>query len=372
MNSTTLGLPRSAGLSSDCIHRAGAWFLGSGIQEPPGGVARYHYIAERRNARVSTEITGYTVSALVELFEREGVAAYRAAAIRAADLLCRAWDAAAQAMPFEWAEDGVLPEHHSYFFDNGIIVRGLLRLWRHVPDERYRTVALACGESMLRDFVNANDIDPILELPSKQPLPRDARWSRSSDCYQLKSALGWLDLAAVTGEARFEQAFETVLARGLRTHERFFEHEPAPARVMDRLHAYGYFLEALLARSARPEARQALSRGIDCAAANLRRVHDGFERSDVCGQLLRVRLWADAAGAVPLDQARASEEAAWASAHQMKDPDPRLDGGFNFGRRDGRPSNFSNPVSTAFCLQGLALWNDYCHGAPLTAWHTLI
>jgi hypothetical protein len=118
--------------------------------------------------------------------------------------------------------------------------------------------------------------------------------------------------------------------------------------------------------------RAALADGIERAGDHLRRVHLDFERSDVCAQLLRVRLWADAAGAVELDAARADEEAVWALAHQMASPDPRLDGGFNFGRRDGVPSNFSNPVSTAFCQQALALWNDRRHGKVLADWHTLI
>jgi hypothetical protein len=46
-------------------HRALRWFQESGIQEASGGVARYHLLAEGRNLPLSTEITGYAVSALV-------------------------------------------------------------------------------------------------------------------------------------------------------------------------------------------------------------------------------------------------------------------------------------------------------------------
>ncbi|MBI5084562.1 MAG: hypothetical protein HZB13_08195 [Acidobacteria bacterium] len=348
------------------LHRAGQWFLHSGIQEPSGGVARYRFIAERRNARVSTEITGYAVSALLELHRRTGKPEYLQAAVHAGDLLCAAWNPEAQAMPFEWSPNGDLPEHHSYFFDNGIIIRGLVRLWRATSNRQYLDTAVLCGESMSRDFVSLHDIHPILELPSKHPLPRDARWSRSSDCHQLKSALGWLDLHDATGNALYRADFETALARALQTHSAFFDHEPSPHRVMDRLHAYGYFLEALLSQVHRPEARSALAAGIDGAAGHLRRVRSLFERSDVNAQLLRVRLWADALGAVPLNQDRAAEEAAWAAEYQMDD------GGFNFGRRDGVLSNFSNPVSTAFCLQALCLWDDRQRGIATSDWRTLI
>jgi hypothetical protein len=225
---------------------------------------------------------------------------------------------------------------------------------------------------MRRDFANADDIHPILELPSKRPAPRDARWSRSSDCYQLKSALAWLELSEATGDASFAEEYEKALARALRTHTAFFDHESDESRIMDRLHAYCYFLEALLARAERSAVQQALGEGIERAAAYLRRIRAGFERSDVDAQLLRVRLWADRAGAVSLDKAAAAEEAEWAASYQMDSPDPRLDGGFNFGRRTGELTNFSNPVSTAFGLQGLALWQDHLNGRALPGWRTLI
>lgn len=352
--------------------RAGQWFLRSGIQEAHGGVARYHHIAERRNARTSTEITGYTISALMELYERTAGPAYLEAAIRAGDLLCRAWDSGAAAMPFEWSATGELPEHHSYFFDNGIIIRGLLRLWTTSREQRYVDTAVRCANSMRRDFVNATDIHPILALPDRTPLARDSRWSRSSDCYQLKSALGWLSVAEATGDSSYVAEYERALERALRTHGQFFDHEPDPQRVMDRLHAYGYFLEAILPRADRGDVRRALAEGIERAAGHLRRVRGGFERSDVNGQILRVRLWADGLGAVPLDEASAAQEAAWASRYQMEHGEPRLDGGFNFGQRGGALTNFSNPVSTAFCLQALALWDDRSAGIPTTDWRKLI
>lgn len=359
-------------ISSFSLRRAGRWFLSSGIQEPPGGVARYHYIGERRNARISTEITGYAVSALLELEERLGGPEFAAAAEAAGLLLCHAWDSGCSAMPFEWSADGGIPERRSYFFDNGIIARGLIRLWRKRGETRYLETALSCGESMRRDFVNELDIHPILELPSKRPTARDERWSRSSGCYQLKSALAWLELAECTGDTSFAAQYESALDRALNTYTSFFEPEPRPDRIMDRLHAFGYFLEALLPRASRPEVRDALEDGIGRAAALFRQVRHGFERSDAVAQLLRVRIWADHSGAVPLDEAAAAEEAAWTASHQMASEEPRLDGGFNFGRRDGAPSDFSNPVSTAFCMQALALWQDRVEGRALPGWRTLI
>ena len=88
-----------------------------------------------------------------------------------------------------------------------------------------------------------------------------------------------------------------------------------------------------------------------------------FERSDVNAQLLRVRLIAHHLGVVSLDEAAAREEASRTASFQALDAaDPRIRGGFWFGRKGAQMLPFSNPVSTAFCLQALALWQDHQAG----------
>ncbi len=366
-------LPATQGCQTPAFLAAGLrWYLESGIQEESGGVARYHHTDTGENARVSTEITGYYISSLLDIYERTSDEAALEAADHAGRFLAHiAWDRDSNAMPFEWSADGQLPECHTYFFDNGIVARGLLRLWQATGDELFLDTATECGESMRRDFRNTRDIHPILELHSKQPTPRDGRWSRQSDCYQLKSALAWLELAEATGDTTFEAEYEHALERALATHAAFLDGEPGD-RVMDRLHAYGYFLEAILPRASRPAVQAALASGIERAAAELRRLRPRFERSDVCAQILRVRLWADQLLAVPLDEAAAAEEAAWAAAYQMNSHARNIDGGFCFGSREGRFTQFVNPVSTAFCLQALALWHDRRTGGEIPECRTLV
>ena len=132
---------------------------------------------------------------------------------------------------------------------------------------------------------------------------------------------------------------------------------------MDRLHAYSYFLEALLARSERAEVREALGVGIGRVAHYLRAIGPRFERSDVCAQLLRVRLLANALGAVAIDAQAAEYEAAHCASHQRFGGPPIIDGGYGFGTRDGVALPYMNPVSTAFCMQATQWWSDWKNGA---------
>ncbi len=329
------------------MQAAGHWFLHSGIQETSGGVARYYRSDLGQNARVSTEITGYAVSTLLFLHQRTGDAGYLDAAVRAARFLTRvAWDPKLGTFPFEVGPGPTF----AYFFDCGIIVRGLLCAWRVTQEAEFRDTAIAAGRAMLTDFPSDRGIHPILALPEKRPLSWEPRWSASPGCYQLKSAMAWLELFEVTGDREFQGGYESALAAALENDAVFLPGDSDPLRVMDRLHAYAYFLEGLLPVLDRPDCAAAFRNGVDRVSRLLREIAPTFERSDVYAQLLRARLFGE--GILPLDEAAAAHEAEDARSFQT------ASGGFLFGRKNGEALPFVNPVSTAFCLQALVLWDE--------------
>jgi hypothetical protein len=336
------------------LEHAGCWFLHSGIQERDGGVARFYRSDSGANAPVSTEITGYAASTLVYLHARTGKQEYLDASVRAARYLAnQAWDAGSSTFPFEPGAD------RAYFFDIGIIVRGLLAVWRATGEEEFLARAQEATLSLAFDFLGDGVFHPVISLPDKQPLPPEAqqapRWSRKPGCYQLKSALAWREI----GDPHARQLFDSAVRVALASHEMFLEEEKDREKIMDRLHAYCYFLEALLYTSE----RHGLDSGINRVAQLLREIQPVFERSDVNAQLLRVRLIAHHLGIVTLDENAAQEEAARTASFQAVDAvDVQLRGGFWFGRKGEQTLPFSNPVSTAFCLQALALWDDHQTG----------
>jgi hypothetical protein len=281
-----------------------------------------------------------------------GDRAYLDAALRAARFLTRvAWDAKLRTFPFELADDAGSPAL-AYFFDCGIIVRGLLGAWRVTGEAEFRDIALAAGREMLADFLAGPAIHPILALPEKRPLAWEPRWSARPGCYQLKSAMAWHELFEATGDREFLCGYEAALKAALQDHLAFLAADSDPLRVMDRLHAYAYFLEGLIPVLDRPECAQAFRDGVDLVSRLLREIAPVFARSDVYAQLLRARLVGEAQGALPLDETSAAYEAEQAAAYQT------ASGGFLFGRKQGEALPFVNPVSTAFCVQALAWWND--------------
>jgi hypothetical protein len=352
----------------------GRWFLQSGIQEAEGGVARYYRSDTGRNNPVSTEITGYAVSTFVYLHALTGEQVYLDRAAQGARFLARtAWDAALDCMPFEYGASLNGAGARTYFFDSGIIVRGLLAAWRATGEDEFRDAAARCGRAMLRDFAAGDaKFHPILTLPDKRPVPRDERWSRSVGCYQLKSALAWRELFEATGDAEFDPPYCAHLEESVRTHMSFLPGHHDRLKVMDRLHAYSYFLEGMLPCAAEPRCVEATRQGIALVAGFLREIGPQFERSDVYAQLLRARLFADWNGVLPLDREAAEFEAAQLAGFQCEDPDPRIDGGFWFGRKGREWLPYVNPVSAGFALQALAMWEQHNQCQPATFRHMLI
>lgn len=342
------------------MRKAGHWFLASGIQDPDGGVARYYLNDASRPLPVSTEITGYAASTFAYLFRRTGDAAYRTAAEGAAHFLVdRAWNPRLETFPFELAAGSP-----GYFFDLGIIIRGLLAVWRLTGETRLAVIARAAGRSMARDYLTASAIHPVIALPGREPWKYEKRWSREPGCFQLKSALAWRDLAELTTSGEVDEASEFLgywrraVDQADTTCDTFLPGGADRLKVMDRLHAYSYYMEALLA-----ERSPRLAVTIPRTAGFLREIAPDFARSDVYAQLLRVRLYADALGVVPLDRAAAEEEAAAVATFQyINTGDARFEGGYCFGRKAGQLLPFVNPVSTGFCLQALDQWELYQAG----------
>ncbi|MGD0299274.1 MAG: hypothetical protein ABSE86_19385 [Bryobacteraceae bacterium] len=359
--------------TNSLIERSGRWFLDSGIQESSGGVARYYRSDLGANAGVSTEITGYAVSTLLYLHQRTSLPPYLEAALRAARFLAKtAWDARLGTFPFEHSKNGTQPRALAYFFDCGIIVRGLLAAWRVSQDDQLRETAIAAGRSMALDFRAAEAIHPILALPDKHPLAHEARWSATPGCYQLKSAMAWYELFETTGGTEFLRAYEAAVESALRSERDFLPGASSREQVMDRLHAYLYFLEGLLPVLDRSECVEAFRTGLDRVAAYVGEIAPIFVRSDVYAQLLRARLYGESLAGIPLDLGAATHEAELAASFQLESSNARVDGGFFFGRKGADALPYVNPVSTAFCLQALTQWDDRKNNAFEASRHVLI
>jgi len=353
--------------SASFLDRAGNWFLESGIQDPTGGVARYYRHDSGENRLISTEITGYAISTYTYLYSLTRNSRYLDAAQRASQFLTRtAWNSRHATFPFEFDPSTRTHDPHTFFFDCGIIVRGLLSFWRIAREQEILDTAVKCAESMAVDFPipagassRHEGFYPILRVDSKKPLETAPHWSKGPGCYQLKSAMAWEELFEETGDDRFRRWYDDALAFSLETHRHFLPGSPDSNRVMDRLHPYCYFLEGLLPHLYRSECAAALRDGLARIGEYLSAIAPQFVRSDVYAQLLRMRLLAETHEVELVDRLTASDEATNLAGFQIASLDQRLDGGYYFGRLGEVWIPHANPVSTAFGLQATVMWEQF-------------
>ncbi len=325
------------------VLQAGEWLLNSGIQAADGGVSRYRLTDTNQNLPTSTEITGYAVSGLCYLFEETGDERFLAAARRSADFLThKAWDPESRSMPFELSPSG----RYSYFFDCGIIARSLLWIYRITGDEIYLTRARDIGTAMQRDFASLTAFHPIVLLPCKSPAEYEIWWSKTPGAFQLKAALAWRDLGETLGEQIFLDLYDQVLHFSLEHYSETLDNETDEPRKMDRLHAWAYFLEGLQPVADRTPIQYLIKSALAHGEALREKLASQFLRSDVCAQLLRIKLLA---GGHP-----SQGELIRIEAFQYQSADPTLNGGFGFGRRNEELTPHVNPVSTVFSMQALS------------------
>jgi hypothetical protein len=350
----------------DSIERAKGWILNSGIQEHEGGVARYLRTDTGVIAQVSSEITAYFLSSL--LFFKYGESRH---ARNAARYLCEtAWNAEHQVLLFERPASERPPA--VYFFDSGIAGLALLEMWRSTGEGRFLNRAIDIGRSMAKDFVTlSGSFAPVLTLPLKTASQVQGWWSRSPGCYQLKAAVLWRRILEHASEPLFAGLYENALTRALADSKSFLSGIGADY-IMDRLHAFLYFLEGLLPVATVGQYADQINDGIAQAAAHVAAASPRYARSDVYAQLLRLRLLSFSVAGVPLDRNAVDEEVRQLLTFQITATDPRLGGAFAFGAKLCRRLPFANPVSTIFAVQALSLWLDFQMGALPDDWRILI
>ncbi len=349
----------------------GRWMLRSGIQHENGGVARYFLSDVKRNKQSSTVITGYCAAGFMLLYERTADTRYLDAAVKAAYyLIDRTWDPQSCSMAFEAEEKG---QKHGYFFDTGIAVRGLLAVWRKTEQKTCLAAAINCADFMAGHFFDGLDYRPIITLPDKKPVDYEyRRWSQSPGCYQLKASLAWLEISEITGEKRYVKLYRDFLQRCLETEASFLPGSDDDGWIMDRLHAYSFFLEGLLPKIDDSMCRHVFREGLERLNAYARKIPPKFVRSDVLAQLLRLHLFADHAGILPLNAAAIEADAVQIREFQSENNDSALNGGFWFGKKLGKMEPFMNPVSTILCYQALDTWERYQAGDRDLDWTNLI
>lgn len=202
----------------ETVQAAAAWLLNSGIQNPQktrdiqgadvGGSFNAWFNPQTQGyAYIYTEISGYALTTLLYLWQETTDTRYKDSAIRLGEWLLTVQHSTG-AFPtalYLTANSHQKPgEFHS--FDVGMVLNGLVCLYRHVPDERFLQAAIRAADWILHIQQPDGSLAAMVDVISGQIKDHPGTWSTQSGPYHAKLAIGLLHLFEVTKKPAYLQA----------------------------------------------------------------------------------------------------------------------------------------------------------------------
>jgi hypothetical protein len=372
--------------------RAAEWLLASGVQvrsDDPrhnGGFVSWYDAESQSMPYVYSEITGYLTTLMCACYARTADARLLESATAAAEWLIRTahpetggfrclWPLTPSRFDYKFSQ--------IYSFDTGVIISGLVNLYRATRDERYRAAAVRAADWLLRDMRKASGaIAPVYHIESGTTPESEAEWSLCSGAYHTKVALGFTTLFEVTGTDAYRDAAIEICDASLSFQQLDGRFVTFPAGGGTNCHPHAYAAEGLwvVGRAlGRDDYLSASTRattwllGLQSPEGMIpRHWHDGqatyHERVDVLCQTLRLAVLHVADGRLPDEpalRAKLDRIVEHVRHNQIASGDVRTDGGFSFGRlSDGTRMPHVNVWVSAFAVQGLQLYDDLQQRRP--------
>ncbi len=372
------------------VRRAIDWLLRSGVQvvsddeRHHGGFVSWYDAQTESKPYVYSEITGYLTTLMCALYARTQDRRYLESARAAGDWLVRTAHPECGGFRCLWP---LTPSRFDYkfdqiyTFDTGVIVSGLVDLYRASGEARYLAAAVTASDWLLRVMAKPGGAFAPVYLPDTGEKPEtDKEWSLCSGAYHTKVAIGLINLYAATGIERYRQAAVAAcdFALGFQQADGRFVTFPGDGGTNSHPHAYAaeglWVVGSLLGRDDYMQASARATGWLLSVQAPdgmiPRHWHAGqllyHERVDVLGQTLRLAVLHAAQGRLtdtPELRHRLNLIVAHILNNQIASPDPRVDGGISFGRlSNGTPMPHINVWVSSFAIQGLSLYDDLRRG----------
>ena len=352
------------------------WLLHSGVRNADGPLSgSFNAWHDRTWGWAYSEVTGYGITLLCDLHERDPALEKMTAAVSAGHWLLLQSRSGRACRCRHLPEAGWLD--HLCAFDNGMILNALCHLFRATGDQMWLEAAVEIA-NWLTDTMSLPDGGLVAKRGSNGGIPETPeRWSSRTGPYQAKVSLGLAHLARCTGNGAHALAAVSLCQWALRFQR------PDGRFVTDvvlgdtYLHAHCYVVEGLLATAALTGSQELVApamaalewmRSAETTDGGLSRrfnagAFEAEEHADSTAQGLR--LLALAGTCTDRIQVMASRFLEL----QCLDGDPSRHGGFRYGRRGTEFTHNVTTHGTIFAIQVL----DMClRGTAGFDWASLV
>ncbi len=192
------------------IHNALNWLKNSGIQNNNlknkkfyGSVNAWFDVDKNKYSFVYSEINGYFLTMMSYLYTKTNDPIFLKNGIKSADWLI---NNALQKnggykclFLIDKSSKHAFKKNLIYAFDNGIIINGLVNLYKVTKKKKLLKAAENCANWIIKDCIKKDGgVRPVYEIDEKKFFESDKDWSTISGSYHSKIAMGLANLHSVT------------------------------------------------------------------------------------------------------------------------------------------------------------------------------
>lgn len=358
------------------------WLTDSGVQikskdpQEEGGFGSWYDTNIKAWPFIYSEITGYMLTTMCWLYETTGEKKYLDSALKAGHWLLNTTHEPNGGFHCNHpliAERKEFKRNQQYAFDNGIILNGLVCLYRATKDEVWLASAVTAADWLVNFAQKPNGaFYPVYQMDENKLFESDKDWSTESGSYHAKIAIGLLNLYDVTKKAKYKTSAEKVCDFAMGCQNGAGRFISFMNRGGTNSHPHSYSCEALWVAGKylnREDYLKSSAKGVEWLLGLQNQ--EGIvprqylddkpvynERVDVLSQCLRMAVLIKEEGLLnPQLDEKLHKLAAILPSYQAKTNDIHTNGGFYFGKlSNGTPVFHVNVWVSAFAMQALDLY----------------
>ena len=196
------------------------WLEKSGIQNSQkkknrlsGSVNAWYDPKKKKYSFVYSEINGYFMTMMVFLYKRTGEKKYLDKGLEAAKWLISNAQEKDGGFRCLFLIDKNSSHAHKkdqiYSFDNGVIINGLVSLYKETKKPYLIKSAEKCGNWIINFCIDNNNlVKPVYEIEQNKFFESDKEWSTTSGSYHTKISIGLANLYSIIKKKKIFRSFK--------------------------------------------------------------------------------------------------------------------------------------------------------------------
>ena len=366
------------------------WLEKSGIQNSQnkknqlsGSVNAWYDPKKKKYSFVYSEINGYFMTMMVFLYKRTGEKKYLDRGLEAAKWLISNAQEKNGGFRCLFLIDKNSSHAHKkdqiYSFDNGVIINGLVSLYKETKKSFLIKSAEKCGNWIINYCIDNNSlVKPVYEIEQNKFFESDKEWSTTSGSYHTKISIGLANLYSIVKKKKYLDASKKICNSSIKFQKKSGRFLSFPFKGGTNAHPHCYSAEGLWVLGAYLNNKKYLNSSERATKWIMSKQNSSgkiprlflintsiyYERIDAIAQTIRLiflsTLNKDKKKLLVSEDKLKKLLKIMLEYQNLKTNNPKIKGSFSWGKKsDGVILKHSNSWVTFFAIQALFFYKDY-------------